>query len=549
VNLKKSPYETNLDKNAANFVPLSPLSFIEKTKDVYPNYSSVIYGDRTYTWLETYNRCLKFASALEKHGIGLGDTVSIIAPNIPEIFETHYSVPMTGAVLNTINTRLEADTITYILDHADSKAFMVDTQFSQAAKEALAKLKKDILVIDIEDPKANLQEGQGERLGKYTYEEFLEKGDNDYQWKKPEDEWQAIALNYTSGTTGRPKGVVYHHRGAYLMSMGSVIAWNMPNHLRYLYTVPMFHCNGWCYPWTIAALAGTIVCCRYVVAKDIYDLIADHKVTHFGGAPIVLNMIANAPDDEKRKIDHKVYAMTAGAPPPSAILEKMESLGFEVMHVYGLTETYGHVLHCAWNQDWDELSIGEKAEIKARQGVRYPMMEEITVLDPVTMEPVPKDGQTMGEIMIRGNAVMKGYFKNKEETEKSFENGWFHSGDLAVMHPDGYIQIKDRSKDIIISGGENISSVEVENVLAKHPAVSLVAVVAKPDEKWGETPCAFIELNRGYEKTTADELIDFCKQNMAGFKRPKFVIFGELPKTSTGKIQKFELRKKAKETL
>jgi fatty-acyl-CoA synthase len=549
VNLKKSPYETNLVKNAANFVPLSPLSFIEKTKDVYPNYSSVIYGDRTYTWLETYNRCLKFASALEKHGIGLGDTVSIIAPNIPEIFETHYSVPMTGAVLNTINTRLEADTITYILDHADSKAFMVDTQFSQAAKEALAKLKKDILVIDIEDPKANLQEGQGERLGKYTYEEFLEKGDNDYQWKKPEDEWQAIALNYTSGTTGRPKGVVYHHRGAYLMSMGSVIAWNMPNHLRYLYTVPMFHCNGWCYPWTIAALAGTIVCCRYVVAKDIYDLIADHKVTHFGGAPIVLNMIANAPDDEKRKIDHKVYAMTAGAPPPSAILEKMESLGFEVMHVYGLTETYGHVLHCAWNQDWDELSIGEKAEIKARQGVRYPMMEEITVLDPVTMEPVPKDGQTMGEIMIRGNAVMKGYFKNKEETEKSFENGWFHSGDLAVMHPDGYIQIKDRSKDIIISGGENISSVEVENVLAKHPAVSLVAVVAKPDEKWGETPCAFIELNRGYEKTTADELIDFCKQNMAGFKRPKFITFGELPKTSTGKIQKFELRKTAKETL
>jgi len=548
VNLKKSPYETNLDKNAANFVPLSPLSFIEKTKDVYPNYSSVIYGDRTYTWLETYNRCLKFASALEKHGIGLGDTVSIIAPNIPEIFETHYSVPMTGAVLNTINTRLEADTITYILDHADSKAFMVDTQFSQAAKEALTKLKKDILVIDIEDPKANLQEGQGERLGKYTYEEFLEKGDNDYQWKKPEDEWQAIALNYTSGTTGRPKGVVYHHRGAYLMSMGSVIAWNMPNHLRYLYTVPMFHCNGWCYPWTIAALAGTIVCCRYVVAKDIYDLIADHKVTHFGGAPIVLNMIANAPDDEKRKIDHKVYAMTAGAPPPSAILEKMESLGFEVMHVYGLTETYGHVLHCAWNQDWDELSIGEKAEIKARQGVRYPMMEEITVLDPVTMEPVPKDGQTMGEIMIRGNAVMKGYFKNKEETEKSFENGWFHSGDLAVMHPDGYIQIKDRSKDIIISGGENISSVEVENVLAKHPAVSLVAVVAKPDEKWGETPCAFIELNRGYEKTTEAELIDFCREHMAGFKRPKFITFGELPKTSTGKIQKFELRKKAKDT-
>jgi fatty-acyl-CoA synthase len=547
VTSKKSNYEINLDKNAANYVPLSPLSFIEKTKDIYPNRSSVIYAGRTYTWLETYNRCLKFASALERHGIGLGDTVSIIAANTPEIFETHYSVPMTGAVLNTINTRLEADTIAYILDHGDAKAFIVDTQFSPAVKEALAKLKKEILVIDIEDPNANLQEGQGERLGKYTYEEFLETGDSDYQWKRPRDEWQAITLNYTSGTTGRPKGVVYNHRGAYLMSMGSVIAWNMPNHLTYLYTVPMFHCNGWCYPWTIAALAGTIVCCRYVVAKDIYDLIADHKVTHFGGAPIVLNMIANAPDNEKRKIDHKVYAMTAGAPPPSAILEKMESLGFEVMHVYGLTETYGHVLHCAWNQDWDELPIAEKAEIKARQGVRYPMMEEIDVLDPVTMKPVPRDGQTMGEIMIRGNAVMKGYYKNKEETEKAFENGWFHSGDLAVMHPDGYIQIKDRSKDIIISGGENISSVEVENVLAKHPAVSLVAVVAKPDEKWGETPCAFVELNRGYEKTTAAELIDFCRKNMAGFKRPKYIQFCELPKTSTGKIQKFELRKRAKQ--
>ena len=547
VNSTKNNYEINLDKNAANFVPLSPLSFIEKTKDVYPNYASVIYGDRTYTWLETYNRCLKFASALERHGIGFGDTVSIIAANTPEIFETHYSVPMTGAVLNTINTRLEADTIAYILDHGNAKAFIVDTQFSPAVKEALATLKKEILVIDIQDPNANLQESQGKRLGKYTYDEFLEKGDADYQWKKPDDEWQAITLNYTSGTTGRPKGVVYHHRGAYLMSMGSVIAWNMPNHLTYLYTVPMFHCNGWCYPWTIAALAGTIVCCRYVVAKDIYDLIADHKVTHFGGAPIVLNMIANAPDNEKRKIDHKVYAMTAGAPPPSAILEKMESLGFEVLHVYGLTETFGHVLHCAWNQDWDQLPVAEKAEIKARQGVRYPMMEAIDVLDPLTFEPAPRDGATMGEIMIRGNAVMKGYYKDKEETEKAFENGWFHSGDLAVMHPDGYIQIKDRAKDIIISGGENISSVEVENVLARHPAVSLAAVVAKPDEKWGETPCAFVELNRDYEKTTATELIDFCRQHMAGFKRPKFIIFGELPKTSTGKIQKFELRKKAKE--
>jgi len=543
----KSYYEMNLNKNSANFVPLSPLSFIERTKDVYPHYTSVIYGERTYTWLETYNRCLKIASALERHGIGLGDTVSIIAANTPEIFESHYSVPMTGAVLNTINTRLEADTIAYILDHADSKVVIVDTQFSPTVKEALVKYKKETLVIDIEDPNAKLQESEGERLGKYTYDELLEKGDINYQWKKPNDEWQAITLNYTSGTTGRPKGVVYHHRGAYLMSMGSIIAWNMPNHLKYLYIVPMFHCNGWGYPWTIAALAGTAVCCRYIVAKDIYDLIVDHKITHFGGAPVVLNFIANAPDNEKRKIDHKVQVMTAGAPPPSAILEKMENLGFEIMHVYGLTETYGHILQCAWNEEWDELSIAEKAKIKARQGVRYPMMEEISVLDPQTLEAVPPDGETMGEIMIRGNTVMKGYYKNKEETEKSFENGWFHSGDLAVRHPDGYIQVKDRSKDIIISGGENISSVEIENVLSKHPAVSLAAVVAKPDEKWGETPCAFVELNRGYEKTKEAELIDFCKKNMAGFKRPKSIIFCELPKTSTGKIQKFELRKRAKE--
>ena len=544
---QKNYYEMNLDKNATNFVPLSPLSFIERTKDVYPDYTSVIYGDRRYTWLETYNRCLKFASGLEKHGIGLGDTVSVIAPNTPEIFETHYSVPMTGAVLNTINTRLEADTIAYILEHGEAKVFIVDTQYSPAVKEALAKANQDILVIDIEDPNANLQEGEGERLGKFSYEEFLEKGDSDYQWKRPTDEWQAIALNYTSGTTGRPKGVVYHHRGSYLMSMGSVIAWNMPNHPKFLYTVPMFHCNGWGYPWTIAALAGTIICCRYVIAKDIYDLIADHRVTHFGGAPIVLNLIANAPEDEKRKIDHKVHVVTAGAPPSSSILEKMESLGFEVMHVYGLTETFGHVLHCAWNEDWDALSLGQKAEIKARQGVRYPMMEEIDVLDPKTMKPVPRDGATMGEIMIRGNTIMKGYYKNKEATDESFENGWFHSGDLAVMHPDGYIQIKDRSKDIIISGGENISSVEVENIIAKHPAVSLVAVVAKPHEKWGETPCAFVELNHGYEKTTEAELIDFCRENMAGFKRPKNFVFGELPKTLTGKIQKFELRNRAKE--
>jgi len=544
---KNNQYEANLDCNMANFVPLTPLSFIERAKDVYPDYTALVYGDRVYSWLETYNRCLKFASALERHGIGLSDTVSILAANTPEIFETHHSVPMSGAVLNTINTRLEPDTIAYILDHSDAKVLITDTQYSPTVKSALAKLDRNILVIDINDPDAILQEGEGECLGKYTYDAFMEEGSLDYQPRTPENEWQAITLNYTSGTTGRPKGVVYHHRGSYLMTMGSVIAWNMPNHPRYLYTVPMFHCNGWGYPWTLAALGGTAVCCRYIVAKDIYELLVKHDITHFGGAPIVLNMIANAPDNDKKPLGHKVFAMTAGAPPPSSILEKMESLGFEVMHVYGLTETYGHVVHCAWNKNWDDLSVDEKAEMKARQGVRYPTVDKISVLDPMTYESVPRDGETMGEIMVRGNTVMKGYYKNKAETEKAFENGWFHSGDLAVVHPDGYIQVKDRSKDIIISGGENISSVEVENVLAKHPAVFLVAVVARPDDKWGETPCAFVELNPGYAETTETELIEFCRERMAGFKRPKKIVFCELPKTSTGKIQKYTLRKKAAE--
>jgi fatty-acyl-CoA synthase len=547
VDQKTNQYETNLDSNRANFVPLTPLAFIERAKDVYPDYTALVYGDRVYSWFETYNRCLKFASALERHGIGLGDTVSILAANTPEIFETHHSVPMSGAVLNTINTRLEADTIAYILDHSDAKVLIADTQYSPTVKKALAKLDSSILVIDIRDPDAVLREGEGECLGKYTYDAFMARGSLDYQPRKPKNEWQAITLNYTSGTTGRPKGVVYHHRGSYLMTMGSIIAWNMPNHPRYLYTVPMFHCNGWGYPWTLAALAGTAVCCRYIVAKDIYELLVKHDITHFGGAPIVLNMIANAPDHDKKPLAHKVFAMTAGAPPPSAILKKMESLGFEVMHVYGLTETYGHVVHCAWNTAWDDLSIDEKAEMKARQGVRYPTADTISVLDPMTYEPVPEDGETLGEIMVRGNTVMKGYYKNRVETEKVFENGWFHSGDLAVVHPDGYLQVKDRIKDIIISGGENISSVEVENVLAKHPAVFLVAVVARPDEKWGETPCAFVELNPGYAETTETDLIEFCRERMAGFKRPKKIVFCELPKTSTGKIQKYALRKKAAE--
>jgi len=541
-----SNFDQDLDKNQSNFIPLSPITFLERAKDVYPDYEAFVYGSRKYTWENVYKRSTQFASSLEKQGIGLGDTISILAANTPELFEAHYSIPMTGAVINTINIRLDPHTIAYILDHSDAKLFIMDTQFSPTIKKALELISKKIPIIDIVDEQAQLKDDEGERLGQWTYEEFLELGDKNYQWKKPQDEWQAISLSYTSGTTGQPKGVVYHHRGSYLMSMGSVVAWNMPNNLSYLYTVPMFHCNGWGYPWTLALLHAKTVFCRYIVTKDIFNLIDQHNITHFGGAPIVLNLIANAKDEDKKVLKNKVYVMTAGAPPPSVILEKMEKLGFEVMHVYGLTETYGHILHCAWNSSWNELSQDKKAEIKAQQGVRYPHTEEVAVLDPKTYEHVPLDGESMGEIMIRGNTVMKGYYKNKDATEETMKKGWFHSGDLAVVHSNGYIQVKDRSKDIIISGGENISSVEVENIIAKHEAVSLVAVVTKPDEKWGETPCAFIELIEGKE-ATEESIINYCKENMAGFKRPKYVIFGELPKTSTGKIQKFKLRKKAKE--
>ena len=539
-----SRFEQNLDKNNANFVPLTPLTFLERAKDIYPNYEALVYEDRKYTWSEIYKRCTQFASALEKIGIGKGDTVSVMACNTPEIFEAHYSVPMTGAVLNTINIRLDAKTVSYILEHSDAKVLIVDRQFHEVVKKALLSIKKKIKIVDIHDKYAD--QSKLSKIGELEYEEFLKSGDRNYIWKKPDDEWQAISLSYTSGTTGNPKGVVYHHRGSYLMATGSAVAWNMPNRLVFLCVVPMFHCNGWCYPWTVPMLNGKTICLRNIDIKKIFDLIDKYKVTHFGGAPIVLNMITGASERDRKELKHKVHVLTAGAPPPSIIFKKMKSLGFEVMHVYGLTETYGHITQCAWNDEWNSLDEDKVNEIKARQGVRYPNTEGVSVIDPETMKPVPQDGKTMGEIMIKGNVVMKGYYKDKDATDKAMKDGWFHSGDLAVMHPDGYIKIQDRSKDIIISGGENISSIEIENTLAKHPSVSIAAVVAKPDEKWGEVPCAFIESVKD-KPTTEKELIDFCKETLANFKVPKKIEFCELPKTSTGKIQKFELRKKAKE--
>ena len=538
-----SHFEQGMQKNDANFVPLTPLSFLDRIKDVYPDYEALIYQDRKYTWRQVYDRCTRFASALTKIGIGQGDVVSIMAANTPELFEAHYSVPMTGGVINTINTRLDTRTVAYILEHSDCKVFIVDRQFQKVASEALSQVDREIVVIDIDDRHAGL--GDVPAIGKHEYENFLLTGDEDFEWIRPKDEWQAISLSYTSGTTGNPKGVVYHHRGSYLMSMGSVSAWNMPNRLTYLYTVPMFHCNGWGYPWTLAMLHARVVFIRNIVVKDIFNLIDQYEVTHFGGAPIVLNMIANTPKEDQKVLKNKIYVMTAGAPPPSSILQKMESLGFEVMHVYGLTETYGHVTHCAWNEKWNDLPEEQRSERKSFQGVRYPHTEVVTVLNPETMQPVPSDGKTMGEIMIRGNTVMKGYYKNEESTQAAMKEGWFHSGDLAVIHPNGYIQVKDRSKDIIISGGENISSVEIENIIIKHPAVSLAAVVARPDEKWGETPCAFIELIDG-QQVSEDELKTFCREHLAGFKMPKTFVFQDLPKTSTGKIQKFELREVVK---
>lgn len=537
-----SIYETGLDANPANYVALSPLSFLERTAAIYPEMPAVVYGAVRRNWGETYDRCRRLASALQKRGVGKNDTVSIICANLPEMFEAHFAVPMCGAVLNTINTRLDAEAIGFILSHAEAKVVMVDPEFSEVVQRAVRMTGHydDILVVDIEDDSFD----GGHRIGSVTHAELIAEGDPEFAYIPPITEWDAISLNYTSGTTGDPKGVVYHHRGAHLNAMSNIVTWGMAQHSRYLWTLPMFHCNGWCFPWTIAANAGVCVCLRAVRAEPIYQLIRDEKVTHFCGAPIVLNMLANAPD-ELKDFTHEVKVMTAGASPPAAVIENMQSMGIDVTHVYGLTETYGPSVVCAWKTEWDEKTGEEKARLKARQGVKNSALEGLMVADPDTKEPMPHDGKTLGEIFMRGNNVMRGYLKNPTATDKSFDAGWFASGDLGVMHPDGYVELKDRSKDIIISGGENISSVEVEDVLYKHPSIMEAAVVAKPDEKWGETPCAFVDLKSGATVSEA-EIIDFCRANMARFKVPKTVIFGPLPKTSTGKVQKFVLRDRAR---
>ncbi len=540
MNHASSPYETGLDKNRANFVALSPIGFLLRSAGVYPHRISVIHGERRYTWHQSLERCRRLASALAARGVGRGDTVALMAPNVPEAFEAHFGVPMAGAVLNALNIRLDAETIAFILRHGEAKVLITDTEFSPTIGRALALLDKKPEVIDITDP----QGPGGERLGALDYEAFLAEGDPDFAEFTPEDEWDAISLNYTSGTTGNPKGVVYHHRGAYLNALGNILVWGMPTHPIYLWTLAMFHCNGWCFPWTVTALAGTHVCLRRVEAGAIYDAIERHGVTHLCGAPVVMSMVLNARGG--RPLPRPVNWMTAGSAPPAAVIGGMEGLGFRIAHVYGLTEVYGPAVICAWHDEWDALSSDERARLKARQGVAYPVLEGLMVADPDSLVPVPADGATMGEIFLRGNIVMKGYLKNPGATEEAFAGGWFRSGDLAVAHPDGYIEIKDRSKDIIISGGENISTIEVEDVLYRHPAVLEAAIVARPDANWGETPCAFVTLKDG-AAAEPGEIIAFCREHLAHFKAPRHVIFGPLPKTSTGKIQKFVLRERAKE--
>ena len=536
------PYALGLEKNAANYVPLTPLTFIERSAYVYPERCAVIHGSRRYSWQEAYARSRRLASALKAQGIGAGETVAVMLNNTPEMFECHFGVPMIGAVLNTLNTRLDPESIAFMLNHAEARALIVDREYSAMVGKALAALGRHILVIDVDDAEYR---GPGERLGSIEYEALLRQGDAEFAWQNPDDEWNAISLNYTSGTTGNPKGVVYHHRGAYLNAVSNIVSWGMPPAAVYLWTLPMFHCNGWCFPWTVAANSGTNVCLRRIDPKLILDAIREHKVTHYCGAPVVHSLLVNAPAEWRSGIDHKVFALVAAAPPPASVIEGMENIGFAITHVYGLTETYGPAAVCAKQDEWEQLPIDQRTERNGRQGVRYHMQEGVTVMDPETMAPVPWDGETMGEIMFRGNLVMKGYLKNPTATEESFRGGWYHTGDLAVMQPDGYIKIKDRSKDVIISGGENISSVEVEDTLYRHPEVMAAAVVATPDAKWGEVPCAFIELKEG-SRLTGEELREFCRSRMAHFKVPKKFIFEALPKTSTGKIQKYILRERAK---
>jgi fatty-acyl-CoA synthase len=540
--MTKTPYDTDLDRNPANFQPLTPLQFLERSAAVFPDHTAIIHGKLRRTYAEFYARARQLASALAKHGIKRGDTVSVMLANTPAMLECHYGVPMTKGVLNTLNTRLDAQIIAFSLDHADAKVVIIDREFSRVMKDALALAKVKPLVIDYDDPEYS---GAGERIGSIEYEAFVAQGDPDFAWSMPDDEWDAITLNYTSGTTGDPKGVVYHHRGAYLLATGNIVTCAMGKHPVYLWTLPMFHCNGWCFPWSISVVAGTHVCLRAVRAPAMFDAIANHKVTHLCGAPIVMATLLNAPESEKKPLPHVVQFFTAAAPPPEAVLAAMKDAGFNVTHLYGLTECYGPAVVNDWHTSWDALPGNEQAAKKARQGVRYGALEGLDVLDPDTLAPVKRDGEAMGEVMMRGNVVMKGYLKNPKSTQAAFKGGWFHTGDLGVMHPDGYIQLKDRSKDIIISGGENISSIEVEDALYKHPAVAAAAVVAKPDDKWGETPCAFVELKPG-AKASAGDLTAWCKKNLAGYKVPRHFVFAEIPKTSTGKIQKFKLREMAK---
>ena len=532
-----------MNKNPANFVPLSPISFLHRTADIYADYPSVVYENRSYTWSESRERCVRIASSLKDYGIKTGDTVSVLAFNTPEMFESHFSIPMAGAILNTINIRLDAATIAYIFDDSNAKMLFVDRELFSVASEALSIASVSPKIVVINDSFAESQPDVSSDIT--DYESLVMDGDPLYDWQMPDDEWSPLSLSYTSGTTGKPKGVVYHHRGSYLMSMGTVIGWNLPNHPVYLYSVPLFHCNGWGHAWTMAALAGTIICLRSFAPEKVFSLLDQHNVTHFGGAPIMLNMLANAPKEIQKSFTREVKVMTAGAPPPAKVLEGMMSLGFNVMHVYGLTETYGHILQAAPQASWLNKNPAELAKLSSRQGVRFPMTEDVSVIDQETGRHVPHNGEAIGEIVIRCNTCMMGYWNNPEATEEAFADGWFHSGDLAVIYADGYIQIKDRSKDIIISGGENISSVEVENVLYQHSAVGEAAVVAMPDETWGEVPCAFVEL-KSNQQASEKELIEFCKNNMAKFKRPKKVVFGPLPKTATGKIQKHELRASVK---